>query len=101
MFPSNQTVVSQSTVTWHCTAEANPPATITWSRNGERVDRTPNQLISPDASELTLRNVSRGDSGEYSCTATNQIGHDSVSASLEVQGKIRETRTFVEQHNQF
>ena len=87
MFPSNQTVVSQSTVRWRCTAEGKPSATITWSRNGEHVDGTPSLLISHDGSELTLRNVSRSDSGEYSCTATNDIGMHTVSATLEVHGK--------------
>ena len=84
--PSDQTVISQSTVAWRCTVTANPPAAITWSKDGGRLDDAPNAMISRGGSELTLTNVSRLDVGEYSCTATNDIGINTVSAQLEVHG---------------
>ena len=86
--PSVQTVVAQSRVAWRCVVTANPSATITWSKDGGRLDDVPNAMISHDGSELTLTNVSRLDAGEYSCTATNDIGINTVSAQLEIHGTV-------------
>ena len=84
--PSDLTVISQSTVAWLCVVTANPSAAITWSKDGKRLDDALDVVISDDGSELTLINVSRLDAGQYSCTATNDIGINKTSAKLEVHG---------------
>lgn len=38
-------------------------------------------------SELLVADVDRGDSGSYSCFATNSFGTDQTSVVLSVQGK--------------
>ena len=46
------------------------------------------QIDSPDYnSKLVIRNVQRGDSGEYTITASNSSGKDSVTVTVNVTDK--------------
>ena len=90
--PRNQTVIFQSTVVWLCVVSANPSATITWTKDGEQLGGRTNIVISHD--ELKLTNVSRGDAGKYTCTASNDIGVVAVTVELEIHGKHRKLMKF-------
>ncbi|KAK3101508.1 hypothetical protein FSP39_004094 [Pinctada imbricata] len=55
-------------VTINCPIEGNPEPLMTWSKDGK------NMNIDTTEKYLQLRNVSCEDSGEYTCTADNNIG---------------------------
>ena len=63
-----------------CEVEGHPNPRVTWTApNGtELVNGTGN-------TNLTLHNVTRGDSGTYVCKATNELASDSKGAPLDVQ----------------
>ena len=75
--PTDQTVIEAATVTFHCSAIGNPVPTIVWLKGGKTVG-TGNTL-----SFETLRNQS----GEYWCSAENELKTVNTSVSLDVQCK--------------
>ena len=77
--PSNSVVVTEGdTTVIACTSDAFPPATFTWSKDGNRIASTAN---------LTVAGATPGDSGQIRCTATNEKGSDSVDFNVVVRCK--------------
>ena len=78
-------------MTLTCNATGNPePKTFSWNIDGSAVNTSVNPRISLSSNnkELTITNVSRKDSGEYKCDATNSVGTTcSRVAKLDVQCK--------------
>ena len=75
--PQIQQIREGSNVTLTCNATGNPqPTTFSWSRSGSAVNTSVNPRISLSSNnkELTITNVSRKDSGEYRCEASNSVG---------------------------
>ena len=74
-----------------CNADGNPvPAISSWIIKGSRIDTSNNSriTISKDKEQLNITDVSRTDSGEYQCVATNNLGNTtSKLATLNVQCK--------------
>ena len=66
-----------------CNATGNPIPTISWTKNGYPLDRNVNARISFSGrkQQLILTNVSRTDSGEYQCVASNSLGNDTSNAA--------------------
>ncbi|XP_070081007.1 sialic acid-binding Ig-like lectin 14 [Equus caballus] len=64
-----------------CVADSNPPATMSWSREGKAL--SPSQPSAPGV--LELPQVGAGDGGEFTCRAQNPLGSQHVSFSLSVQ----------------
>ena len=63
-----------------CEVEGNPTPNVTWT--------APNGTVLQSGTgdtNLTLYNVTRGDSGTYVCKATNELASDSKGALLDVQ----------------
>ena len=89
--PQSQPIREGSNVTLTCNATGNPePTTFSWTIGGSAVNTSVNPRISLSANnkELTITNVSRKDSGEYKCEATNSVGTTSSEvATLDVQCK--------------
>ena len=74
------TILDKSNVTVECMARGMPPPSLTWSKNGVKLDIS-------QASLLHLQSVTLEDVGRYTCTADNFLGFDSRSAVLSVRGK--------------
>lgn len=62
----NKEVVEGSSVNLTCSTDANPAATYTWHRSNQ-------SLVSPQ-SLFHMSSVQLSDSGDYYCTAENELG---------------------------
>ena len=76
-------------MTLSCNASGNPmPTTFSWTVNGSAVTVGGRISLSQDDKQLTITNVTRGDSGQYRCVANNTVGNvTSNAATLNVQCK--------------
>ena len=70
---SMQTVNNGDTLNLNCTADGNPPPTITWTR-----------LSDNSSVNFPLVNTGRQDEGAYRCTADNDIGNVNKDTSVVV-----------------
>ena len=89
--PQNGTKTEGQNVTLFCNVSGNPLPKLTWTIDGSPVNTMVNPRISlsSDKKDLTIRNVSRLDSGEYRCVANNSLGNAiSNVAKLDVQCKF-------------
>ncbi|XP_038623345.1 sialic acid-binding Ig-like lectin 13 [Tachyglossus aculeatus] len=67
-----------------CSAPANPPATLSWTRAGSGLDLSP--LLGPEGLELELAHMGPDDGGEYVCQAHHPRGGTRlVSLTLALQ----------------
>ena len=81
-----------------CNATGNPVPTISWTRNGYPLDRNINARISFSGrnQQLIIANVSRTDSGEYRCVASNSLGNaTSNAAKVDIQCEYNVSLTHV------
>lgn len=72
-------------MTFSCKVDGNPVPTISWTTDGSPLDTNDNFTsisLSLDKKQLTITNVSRTDSGEYRCMASNILGNETSSAAL-------------------
>ena len=75
-------------MTFTCDADGNPTPTFSWTKDGSVVNTTFRITFNENNKNLTITNVSRGDSGEYICVATNNVETvQSNSSTLNVQCK--------------
>uniref|UniRef100_A0A8C1T429 Neural cell adhesion molecule 1a n=1 Tax=Cyprinus carpio TaxID=7962 RepID=A0A8C1T429_CYPCA len=88
----NATADINQAVMLACYADGYPEPTVTWARY-ER-DQNGKYSLNEDGSELTIKDVTKLDEGDYQCIARNKAGERSeeVSLSVFVQPKI----TFLE-----
>ena len=86
--PLNETKTEGENVTLTCDADGNPTPTFSWTKDGSVVNTTLRITFNENNKNLTITNVSRGDSGEYICVATNNVKTvQSNSSTLNVQCK--------------
>ena len=65
------------------------PLTLSWSLHGAIISSEPSistTLLGTRTSMLTIQSVGYRHSGDYTCSATNQAGSRSSSATLKVNG---------------
>ena len=87
--PQNETKTEGDNVTFTCNATGNPAPTFRWSKNGSVLTAGSRISLSQDGKQLTITNVTRDDSGQYVCEATNSVKTvQSNSATLNVKCKI-------------
>jgi len=69
--------------------EGNPLPTVQWYKNDTNIDNSPDYIITFNNGEAILKfdEVFLEDKAVYTCKATNQWGHSSTAASLDVQRK--------------
>ncbi|XP_078138718.1 sialoadhesin-like isoform X2 [Centroberyx gerrardi] len=78
--PSGETVEGSS-VTLTCSSDANPAATYTWYKENGNPDHKPLKT----GPQLDFVSIQSSDSGEYYCTAENELGgnrSDSISINV-------------------
>ena len=66
------------------------PLSLTWSLKGAVINSEPSistTLLGTRTSMLTIQSVGYRHSGDYTCSATNQAGSRSSSATLKVNGQ--------------
>ncbi|XP_071968913.1 titin-like [Engystomops pustulosus] len=75
----------QDSVSLYCSARGSA-VTFSWSLNGSSVSSNPPYSIthsdSPPSSNLTISPVSRGDTGPFTCTATNLLNTDTSDGHI-------------------
>ncbi|XP_032820509.1 neural cell adhesion molecule 1 isoform X2 [Petromyzon marinus] len=67
-----------------CTADGFPEPIITWTRNGEVLEVSDKYALRANGSELVVKNVAKGDDGEYLCSAENKVGEQDAEVTLKV-----------------
>ena len=89
MHPQNKTKVEGDNVTFTCNATGNSAPTFRWTKDGSVLTAGSRISLLSDRKQLTITNVTREDSGQYVCEATNNVRTvPSNSATLNVQCKI-------------
>ena len=63
-----------------CVADANPDAEYVWKKGATEVVRT---------GSLHLNKLNDSDNGNYTCTATNNLGSDNLTISVRVTSKFQ------------
>ena len=87
--PQNETKTEGDNVTFTCNATGNPAPTFRWTKIGSVLTTGSRISLSLHGKQLTITNVTREDSGQYVCEATNIVRTvPSDSATLNVQCKI-------------
>lgn len=71
---------------FRCLVEGNPEPNITWTKNGEKIERKMGK-VKQQKYAITLEELVPDDSGLYKCEACNPSGCVDWSTKLEVQGK--------------
>lgn len=71
-----------------CTVKSNPPANITWLKNGQPPTRLLGKKISYKKHKLSMDDVMVSDAGNYTCTAINSLGNISYSYTVEIKERI-------------
>ncbi|VDK47907.1 unnamed protein product [Anisakis simplex] len=86
--PSNQSVNSGDEVTLVCKASGHPIPSVVWKHNGSAhcSQLLTNTKYTIDDHSLRILSLTPSDSGEYSCTASNENGNDRASAFVSVIG---------------
>ena len=86
--PQGVTPKEGNNATVSCNAIGNPSPSITWTKNGSIISTAgdPRSTFGADNKSLTITNVSRADSGQYQCVASNNLGKaTSNAATIDVQ----------------
>ncbi|XP_054853412.1 neural cell adhesion molecule 1 isoform X3 [Eublepharis macularius] len=90
----NATANLGQSVTLVCEAEGFPEPTISWTKDGESIERGEDDEkygFSYDGSELTIRRVEKNDEAEYICIAENKAGEHDATIHLKVFAKPKIT----------
>ncbi|XP_047199462.1 B-cell receptor CD22-like [Hippoglossus stenolepis] len=77
--PSGE-IMEGSSVTLTCSSDANPAANYTWYK------RSGDETVQPlsEETQFVLSSIRSSDSGEYYCTAENELGRSSANISITV-----------------
>ncbi len=88
--PRNVSVVLDDVTELECAPKLSVPlATITWYKNGRRLQRyETNSFISSDGTRLQIRNAQLQDTGVYTCVARNLVGNSTKIFNIEIYSKL-------------
>jgi len=69
-----------------CLAVGTPTPDITWKVKGSEFNTNNNRIRQLPEGSLIIKEVTRQDAGEYTCTAENSIAKDSITHKLVILG---------------
>ena len=80
-----------------CRFTAEPEAAVTWRVNGVELSSNQHLSLAADASQstLTIDNVTLGDTGEYTCTAVNNLGEAATKTFLRIRSELSHMKIFI------
>ena len=81
------TVISETLVKVRCDISTEPAPAVSWEIQEKIFDFRDTVSLSEDNSTLTLSDPGREDSGVYKCTASNNVGQDSKSSTINILRK--------------
>ncbi|KAJ7386411.1 smooth muscle contraction [Desmophyllum pertusum] len=87
--PKDATNMEGQVVVFSCLVEGNPPPSVRWTKDGERLNTTANSRLTESVMNnnhsLTITGVHRSDAGQYRCVANNIVNSStSLAATLKV-----------------
>lgn len=86
--PVSIDVIAGESADFECHVTGAQPMRITWSKDNKEIRPGGNYTITcvGNTPHLRILKVGKGDSGQYTCQATNDVGKDMCSAQLSVKG---------------
>lgn len=89
-------------VGFSCEVKGNPPPSVTWTKDGQRLNITANSRLFAssvnNSHNLTITDVHRSDAGQYRCVANNSVNTSTSSAAkLEVNCKCNNLKPYKRQ----
>jgi len=87
----DQTVFEDSELTLKCRVSGDPEPELTWYRNGQQLKTSPSMKIfftQDNWCLLTIFAAKPSDSGQYICSAYNELGSKSTQCNVEVSGGV-------------
>lgn len=85
--PEDTDAFKETSVQMPCEYVSDPPATVEWRKDGNRIVSNYRLTISLIGS-LIINNVSLSDAGSYECSVYNEYGRDTASVFLTVKDHI-------------
>lgn len=87
-FPQNPALKTKVVVS--CVATGDEPLSFTWSKGGRLLttgQRITVSILSANVASLTISQVTAEDIGNYTCVVSNNVGKDSFTSSLVINGQ--------------
>jgi hemicentin len=82
--PTNESLLIGSPLEWSCEATGNPNPSVSWLKNGQKLESKLSLVIASNGTKVTVTKVDLSHSGQYTCKANNSLGEDSTSVYLSV-----------------
>lgn len=75
---------------FECHVTGTHPIKLTWTKENKEIKTGGNYKVTQleNTTKLTILRTDKADSGQYTCSATNDVGKDSCNVKLNVQGII-------------
>lgn len=89
MEPEFVTAAEDETVEFHCDAAGVPEPQIKWIHNGRPIaEAPPNPRRKVGPNSIIIERVTKKDTGNYGCNATNSLGYVYKDVYVNVLGKF-------------
>ncbi|KAM7294611.1 hypothetical protein ISCGN_024117 [Ixodes scapularis] len=85
---SKNVLLGQKTMVTCAVTTGSTPLEFLWSHNGRAVDNTASKYaasVTSNIATMTIQKVSAEDTGNYTCTVSNDVGSDSYTSALLVE----------------
>ena len=80
------TAVINTSVTIRCNASGVPIPTVTWTKDGKKIEKGDRYSIQDDSS-LLIKDSNKEDTARYRCTVESVAGKESASSTVQIIGK--------------
>lgn len=90
MTPSPVDIPVGDSAEFECHVTGTQPIKLTWTKENKEIKTGGNYKVSQleNTTKLTILKTDKADSGQYTCSASNEVGKDSCNVKLNVQGII-------------